>query len=97
MRRTTVIIGAILMMAAMALPAIGAGPGWPTGPPPPHGHMLVLASGQCIDLAANQVVPRNAQHDNLHRGAANTAQVLAGHTVIPAAPAGPYANCAALP
>ena len=94
MRRTTVIIGAILMMAAMALPAVGAGPDWPAPPPLPHAHMLVLASGQCIDLAANQVLPRNSQHAHMHVGTAGDALELAGHGIIPAAPG---VNCAARP
>ena len=96
MRRSIVIIGAILLMAAMALPAIGAGPSWPTPGPAAHAHMLLLASGECIDLGANQVLPRNAQHAHLHVGTAGDAVELAGHGIIPTSPITPFANCAAL-
>lgn len=84
MQRTGVVIAAVVMLFALALPAFGAGPEWPQSGPPPHGHMLLLESGQCVDLAANQVVPRNAQHSHLHVGEAGDAQELAGHAVIPA-------------
>jgi hypothetical protein len=95
MKRTGVIISALVMMVALALPAIAAGPDWPSGGPAPHAHMLILASGDCVDLAANQVAPINAQHAHLHRGAAGAAQSLAGHSIIPTAPITAWADCAA--
>lgn len=94
MKRTGVVISAIVMLVALALPASGVGPEWPVGPgnPPPHGHLLVLASGQCIELGANQVLPRNAHHSHLHVGQAGDAQERAGNTIYPTLR---YANCAA--
>ena len=53
--------------------------------------MLVLSSGACIDLAANQVLPRNAQHEHLHVGDAGAAQQLAGNRILPTLV---FANCA---
>jgi len=65
---------------------------------PKHPHMLVLGleldeDGEpvgfrkCIDLAANQALPLNAQHQHVHFGTAGEALFeRAGHTVVPAAP-----------
>ena len=92
MQRTGVIIATFVILAALAVPALGVGPDWPTAGPPPHGHMLVLANGACIDLGANQVLPRNAQHEHLHVGDAGDAQQRAGHSIIPAIQ---WANCEA--
>ena len=92
MRRTGVVISAFVIFAALALPALAVGPDWPVGPPPPHGHLLIVGDGQCVELAAGQVVPRNAQHEHLHIGDARDAQILAGHSVIPTLA---FPNCAA--
>ena len=91
MQRTGVILAVVVTLFALALPALASGPEWPTPGPPPHGHMLLLANGQCVDLAASQVVPRNAQHAHLHVGAAGDAQELAGHAIVPAIA---WDNCA---
>ena len=91
MHRTGVIMAAIVMLFALAVPAFGAGPEWPQPGPPPHGHMLLLQNGTCVDLASNQIVPRNAQHSHLHVGQAGDAQEIADHSVIPAIA---WENCA---
>ena len=92
MQRAGVTIAAFLLFAGLSVPAFGVGRDWPSSGPPPHGHMLVLENGDCIDLAANQVLPRNAQHEHLHVGDANAAQRLAGHVIVPAIR---WADCAA--
>ena len=77
---------------------------------PPHPHVLVLGleldeQGQpigfhkCVDLAANQPLPLNAQHQHVHFGHAG--EVLfthAGHVVVPTAPfpGVPWTNCESL-
>ena len=92
MQRTSVIIAAFVILAALAVPALGVGPDWPSAGPPPHGHMLVLDSGACVDLAANQILPRNAHHEHAHVGDAGGALRDAGHSVVPAIR---WANCEA--
>ena len=54
-----------------------------SGQPAPHGHLLVTGSGQCIELGANQVLPRNAHHSHLHVGQAGDAQDRAGNAIYP--------------
>ena len=78
---------------------------------PEHPHLLVLGleldeDGEpvgfrkCIDLAANQALPLNAQHQHVHFGTAGEALFeRAGHAVVPAAPFPdpedpvPWSNC----
>ena len=75
---------------------------------PEHPHVLVLglefdeatetplSFKKCIDLAANQALPLNAQHQHMHFGTAGEALfVHAGHGVAPTAPfpGVPWANC----
>ena len=103
MTRRGILISAMLMMVASALPALANPvPVWPVPGPPAHAHMLILDSGKCIDLGHNQVLVRNAHHDHLHVGQAGTAQRATGHQVLPTAPivlGGVLqpANCAARP
>jgi hypothetical protein len=104
MKRFGVIISAMLMVAALALPALGQ-----SGPPPEHGHVRLLhvttdATGfpvawrKCVDVANAQALGLNAHHDHLHTGRAGMAQrVNAGHMTVPLHPLVPGAhNCADL-
>jgi hypothetical protein len=61
MRRTGVIVSIIVMLVALALPALAAGPSW-SGE---HSHVL-KRDGQCVELASGQFVPRHAHHESLH-------------------------------
>jgi hypothetical protein len=97
----------MVMMVALALPSLAQqrGPDWPTDGPPPHGHMLVLdvqvvdeepvGFAKCIDLANNQVIPRNAHHEHQHVGTAGAAHFQSGDWVVPTVLSG-FANCAEL-
>jgi hypothetical protein len=107
--RSIVVAGAVggtLIGAAAAAPASAQEPEFD-----PHPHMLVLgleldAAGnpigfrKCVDLAANQALPLNAHHQNVHFGTAG--EMLfekAGHVVVPGAPFPtreepvPWSNC----
>jgi hypothetical protein len=78
----------------------------------PHPHMLILGLeldefgepvgfAKCVDLAAGQALPNNAQHDHLHVGTAGfNLFTKAGHVVVPGAPFPepfddplPWSNC----
>ena len=73
---------------------------------PPHGHMLVqgvegtpeaFTYRKCVDLAAGQALPLNAQHEHLHTGTAGEALfAYAGHVAFPTAPFTPIRDCAHL-
>jgi hypothetical protein len=77
---------------------------------PPHPHVLVLGleldeQGEpvgfrkCVDLAANQPLPLNAQHQHVHFGPAGEALFThAGHVVVPTAPFPgiPWTDCESL-
>jgi hypothetical protein len=81
---------------------------------PEHPHVLVLGAEfdeqgepvgfrNCIDLAANQPLPLNSQHQHVHFGTAGEALFEhAGHVVAPTAPFPdpeeplPWSNCAEL-
>lgn len=76
---------------------------------PPHPHVLVLglefdeqgepSIRKCVDLAANQALPLNAQHEHVHFGHAGEALFThAGHVVVPTAPfpGVPWTNCESL-
>jgi hypothetical protein len=77
---------------------------------PPHPHVLVLGleldeQGEpvgfrkCVDLAANQPLPLNAQHQHVHFGPAGEALFAhAGHVVVPTAPFPgiPWTDCESL-
>jgi hypothetical protein len=77
---------------------------------PEHPHVLVLGleldeQGQpvgfhkCVDLAANQALPLNAQHEHVHFGPAGQALFThAGHVVVPTAPFPevPWTDCESL-
>jgi hypothetical protein len=96
--RTSAAVGGIatLLVAGLAGPAQAEGH---YGPPPPHGHMLVLGveyrGGEpvgfrkCVDLAAGRPLRLNAHHAHSHTGAAGQALRNAGHLVIPTAPLTP--------
>ncbi len=77
-----------------------------------HPHMLVIGLEvdefgepigfrKCVDLAANQALPLNAQHQHMHFGTAGEMLFTkASHAVVPAAPfpepffeAVPWSNC----
>lgn len=93
--------GALTAGLAAGAPALAAGP---DGPPPPHGHILVLgvevdAAGEwadfrrCVDIADNQPLPLHAHHAHLHRGRAGDALRGAGNWPVPTAPLTPWSNC----
>ena len=77
---------------------------------PEHPHVLVLGlelgeNGEplgirkCVDLAANEALPLNAQHQHVHFGTAGQALFThAGHVVIPTAPFPevPWTDCESL-
>ena len=100
-------VGGTLIGAALAAPASAQEPELE-----PHPHMLVLgleldASGEpvgfrkCVDLAAGQALPLNAQHQHVHFGTAGEHLFTnAGHAVVPGAPFPapfeepvPWSNC----
>ena len=92
--------------AALSLALAASTASAQAGPPPLHGHMLVLGIEwvadepvgfrHCVDLANNQKLPLHVHHAHLHRGAAGEAQFQAGNLVVPTAPLTPWADCAAL-
>jgi hypothetical protein len=104
MKRTGVIVSVMLMIVALALPAVGQ------EEIPPHGHVKLLHAdvegfgpgtvihsyAKCIDLAAEQALPLNSHHDRVHFGQAGVALRQAGHLIIPTLPFGPIADCAEL-
>lgn len=77
---------------------------------PEHPHVLVLGVEfdehgepvgfrKCIDLAANQALPLNAQHQHVHFGKAGEALFgRAGHVIAPTAPfpGVPWTDCETL-
>jgi hypothetical protein len=106
MRRLSILV-IVLSLMAMATPALAQEPAFE-----PHPHMLVLGveldeSGEpvgfrkCVDLAANEALPLNAQHQHVHFGTAGEHLFTnAGHVVVPGAPfpepfeeAVPWSNC----
>ena len=77
-----------------------------------HPHMLVIGLEldefeepigfrKCVDLASNQPLPLNSQHQHMHFGTAGEHLFInAGHAVVPGAPfpepffeAVPWSNC----
>lgn len=105
MRRLSVLILAVGLVM-VALPAPGQDEF------EEHPHMLVLgleldSEGEpigfrkCVDLAANQALPLNAQHEHMHFGRAGQALFEnAGNVVVPGAPFPapfgepvPWSNC----
>ena len=105
MRRLSILV-CVLSLMAMATPALAQEPEFE-----PHPHMLVLgleldASEEpvgfrkCVDLAANEALPLNAQHQHVHFGTAGEHLFTnAGHAVVPGAPFPepeeplPWSNC----
>jgi hypothetical protein len=99
-----VAVALVFLLGLLAVPALSQ-------EFPEHPHVLVLGveldeQGEpvgfrkCIDLAANQALPLNAQHQHVHFGTAGEALFeKAGHVVVPAAPFPdpeepvPWSNC----
>lgn len=104
MKRTGVAVSVVLMVMALAVPAIG------DEHIPPHGHLMLVRAefegegpstiihsyARCVDLAANQALRLNAHHDHVHFGTAGQALRTAGQLIVPAEPFGPFADCADL-
>lgn len=100
MKQMLVLVLAFFVLAAVAV-------GVSQAELPEHPHALVLgmqfnADGapigwrKCIDLAANQALPLNAQHEHMHFGTAGEALFTrAGNGVAPTAPfpGVPWADC----
>src|SRR5918994_6940102 len=106
MRRLSLLV-LVVSMLALATPASAQEPEFE-----PHPHMLVLgleldASGEpvgfrkCVDLAAGEVLPLEAHHEQVHFGTAGEALFTkAGHVAVPGAPFPapfeepvPWSNC----
>ncbi|MCE0487436.1 hypothetical protein [Ornithinimicrobium sediminis] len=105
MRRTAALVGAVALMA-VGLAGPAQADGHPPGPPPQHGHMLVLGVvwdgdepvgfRKCVDLAGGNKLGNNAHHQHAHTGKAGEALYRAGHLVVPTAPLTPFGGCADL-
>ena len=109
-KRATVSIALLTLSLGGMVATVAAAAATEHEPPlPRHGHMLLLDATleftdtgievtyeKCIDLAANQALRLNAQHEHLHFGRAGEAQRTAGNVVVPTAPAFdlPWADCA---
>ena len=103
MKRFAALTGMVALLMGLGLVLAG---GHGDGPPPPHGHVLLLGLQfdgdevvgfrKCVDLANGGALRNNAHHDNLHTGRAGEAVAGAGHAVVPNAPLTPWSNCAEL-
>lgn len=103
MRRTAAVVATVgLMSIGVAAPTLAA-----DGPPPPHGHALVLGllldeKGEpvgyrkCLHLAAGRPLPLGAHHAHAHTGKAGEALFKVGHMVVPLAPLSDVADCDAI-
>lgn len=109
MRSTSAVLAATaaLTLTAGAIAVAGAASAdeGPSGPPPVHGHMLVLGLEfgpdgptfrKCIDIAAGKALPVHVHHDGLHAGTAGDALRRAGHFPVPTAPLTRWSGCADL-
>lgn len=98
--------GVVMAAAGLVMTAPAVAEESPQGPPPVHGHMLVVGlqfdeAGQpsfrrCVDVANNRPLALHAHHDHFHGGRAGDALRAAGNFPVPTAPLTPWANCAAL-
>lgn len=99
MRKTTMILTAMLLaFAMMAVPAAAS----PLDDPHPHVLLLradvspspgmppyiVTGYDKCVDLAGGEALKHNRFHTNVHFGRSGQALRGAGHIVVP------FANCA---
>ncbi|MBY5163680.1 hypothetical protein [Salsipaludibacter albus] len=105
MKKFTILLGALVLMF------LGTVAGADEHELPKHPHVLVIglefdeetetpiSVDRCVDLAANQALRLNAQHDHLHFGTAGAALGdKGGHAVVPVAPfpGVPWTDCASL-
>ncbi len=101
-KRTMLLVAALTLLTGL-FPGVASAV---EGPPPPHGHMLILGLEfgpggvtyrKCVDLANNQALPLHAHHEHVHTGKAGEAlRTNAGHFAVPTAPYSPFLNCAHL-
>lgn len=104
MRKALVLVAALLLSLGMFAGTAGA----QEGPPPRHGHVLVLhveydadgepvGYGKCIDIANGRALPLTAHHSTIHQGRAGQALAQAGHAAIPTDPLFPgFSGCSDL-
>lgn len=102
---------AVAALALATAPLASADEHEPPAPIPPHPHILLVGAEvdfsseppvlldytRCVDLASNNRLPLNSQHEHMHFGRAGEALAAGGsHFVIPAAPAFdlPWTDCA---
>jgi hypothetical protein len=108
MRRTASVVATagLVCLGSLVMAAPAHADRHPDGPPPLHGHMLVLGVKyvddqpvgfrKCVELAGGRALPLKAHHQHAHTGRAGEALMAAGHLVVPMAPLTPFTSCAQL-